>query len=539
VNDRPRILVAEEIAEPGVAALREHFEVDVATGLSPDELAQRIGDYHGVLIRSATKLTAELIARAERLRVIARAGIGVDNVDVAAATKRGIVVANAPESNIVAAAEHTMALMLALARHVPQAHGSLTQGRWERSRFAGTELNGKTLGVLGFGRIGQLVAQRAKAFGMHVLAFDAFVSSDRYRELGVEQADSSADVYERSDFITVHLPRTEETRGWLDAEAFSRMRDGVYVINCARGELVVDDDLKQAIDSGKVAGAALDVFQQEPVTDHPLFDGYDNVVVTPHLGASTAEAQDRAGLQAAEQVVAALTGGVVTNAVNIPSISAEDMEVLGPFLPLCEQLGRIGMALAESSSVDRLDVELLGRVAECDTRLLAIGVLLGVLRGHTEEDVNLVNAPAIAEERGIDVAETKRPTARDYTDLIRVTVVSGSGAVRVVGTTIGRRNRPHLLEAWGQRFDIQLEQHVTLFRYSDVPGMIGRVGTVFGAHGLNIVSAAVGRQPDADAEPRDGRLAAMAVTTDAPVPAEVIDEIVASDGFVDGRTVTL
>jgi D-3-phosphoglycerate dehydrogenase / 2-oxoglutarate reductase len=538
VSARPRILIAEEIADAGVALLRERFDVDVGLGWASEELAERLPDYDGVLIRSGTRLTADLIAAARRLRVIARAGIGVDNVDVAAATKRGVVVANAPESNVIAAAEHTMALMLALARHVPQAHRSLTEGRWERGRFAGTELYEKTLGVFGFGRIGQLVAARAKAFGMHVLAFDAFVSAERYRELGVEQADSSHEVYRRSDFITIHLPRTAQTRGWLDAEAFAQMRDGVFVVNCARGDLVVEEALKEALDSGKLGGAALDVFAREPVTDHPLFSGYDNVVVTPHLGASTAEAQDRAGIQAAEQVVAALTGGVVTNAVNIPTIPAEDMEVLGPFLPLCEQLGRLGMALADGSSVERIELEFLGHVAERDTRLLSIAALRGVLRGHTEEDVNLVNAPAIAEERGIDLVETKRTTARDFTDLVRVTVVGGESGVRVVGTTLGRRHRPHLLEAWGQRFNVQIEPYVTLFRYSDVPGMLGRVGTAFGARGINIVSAAVGRQPEA-ATHADGRLAAMVVTTDAPVPAAVIEDIVATDGFVDGRTVAL
>jgi D-3-phosphoglycerate dehydrogenase len=537
--DAPRILVKEEIADAGVTRLRDAgFDVDVGVDWSPEQLAARIGDYDGLVVRSATQVDADLIARADRLKVIGRAGIGVDNVDVDAATKRGIVVANAPQSNIVAAAEHTLALMLALARNVPRAHTSLTAGRWERSKLGGHELYEKTLGVLGFGRIGQLVAQRARAFGMHVLAFDPFVSAERFRELGVEQAASSDDVYARADFITLHLPRTADTRGWLDAAAFAKMRDGVWVINAARGELIVDQALQEALDSGKVAGAALDVFAEEPITEHPLF-GYDNVVVTPHLGASTAEAQDRAGTQTAEQVVAALTGGVVTTAVNIPAVAPEDMDVLGPFVPLCEQLGRIGMALAERSSVDRVEVELLGRIAERDTRLLSTAVLLGVLAGHTEEPVNLVNAPALAEERGIDVVETKRTTARDFTDLVRVRVVTGDDGGRVVGTNLGRRDRPHLLEAWGQRFNIQIEEHVTLFRYSDVPGMIGRVGTVFGAHGINIVSAAVGRQPDGDARPAEGALAAMAITTDAPVPAAVMEEIVAGEGFVDGRTVNL
>jgi D-3-phosphoglycerate dehydrogenase / 2-oxoglutarate reductase len=534
---RPRVLVAEKIGDSGVELLQEHFDVELGIGWSREELSERIGEYDGILIRSATKLDAELISRARKLRAVGRAGVGVDNVDVPAATKRGIVVANAPQSNVITAAEHTMALLLALARNVPQAHASLIGGAWERSKFSGIELFEKTLGILGFGRIGQLVAQRARAFGMHVIAYDPYVSAERYRELGVEKAESSDDVYGRADFLTLHLPNTPDTEGWLDAEALSKCKDGVRILNVARGPLVVDEDLKAALDSGKVGGAALDVFRSEPLTEHPLF-GYPNVIVTPHLGASTAEATDRAGYQAAEQVVAALSGGVVTSAVNIPAISPEDMEVLGPFVPLCRALGAIAVELATGSSIDRVQAEFLGRVAEHDTRLLAIEVLIGFLGGHTEEAVNEVNAPALAQERGIDVVETKRTGARDYTDLVRVTLVCGDAAVRVVGTLIGRRNRPHLLEAWGQRFDVQLEDNITLFRYRDVPGMIGLVGTTFGRHGINIVSAAVGRQPD-ESEGGDGRLAAMAITTDSAVPREVLDEIVAGDGFVAGHTVNL
>jgi D-3-phosphoglycerate dehydrogenase / 2-oxoglutarate reductase len=530
-----KVLVAENIGASGIDLLREHFDVEVADGWSREQLAERIGEYEGILIRSGTKLDAELLEHATRLRAVGRAGVGVDNVDVPAATKRGIVVANAPQSNVITAAEHTMALLLALARNVPQAHASLTSGKWERSRFSGVELHGKTLGILGFGRIGQLVAQRARGFGMHVIAFDPYVASERYRELGVEKAESSDAVYAAADFLTLHLPKTPDTEGWLNSEALGKCKDGVRVLNVARGPLVVEEDLKAALDSGKVGGAALDVFSAEPVTEHPLF-GYPNVIVTPHLGASTTEATDRAGYQAAEQVVAALTGGVVTSAVNVPAVSSEDMEVLGPFVPLCRALGRIALALAEGSSIDRVESEFLGRIAERDTRLLSIEVLLGVLRGHTEEEVNEVNAPAMAEERGIEVGEFKRNTARDYTDLVRVTVSSGSDDVRVVGTLIGRRNRPHLLEAWGQRFDLQLEEHVTLFRYRDIPGMIGRVGTTFGEHGINIVSAAVGRQPEGSQH--DG-LAAMVITTDAAVPREVLDEIVAGEGFVAARTVSL
>ncbi len=536
-SGRARVLVAENIGDSGIQLLQEHFEVDLGVGWSADELAQRIGDYDAILVRSATKLNADLIARAARLRAVGRAGVGVDNVDVAAATKRGIMVANAPQSNVITAAEHTMALLLALARNIPQAHASLTGGAWDRSKFSGIELHEKTLGIMGFGRIGQLVSQRARGFGMHVVAFDPFVAAERYRELGVERAQSPEEVYAEADFLTLHLPSTPDTKGWLNARALAQCKPGVRVLNVARGPLVVEEDLRAALDSGQVGGAALDVFGVEPVTEHPLF-GYPNVIVTPHLGASTAEATDRAGYQAAEQVVAALTGGVVTSAVNVPAIPPEDMDFLGPFVGLCRALGRIAVALAPGTSIERVEIEFLGHIAERDTRLLAIQVLLGVLAGHTDEEVGVVNAPSMAEERGIELMETKRTSARDYTDLIRVTVVSGQESVRVVGTLIGRQNRPYLLEAWGQRFLVQLEENVTLFRYRDIPGMIGRVGTSFGAGGINIVSAAVGRQPE-DEEAGDGRLAVMVTTTDVHVPDAVLDELVAGEDFVDGRTVTL
>ena len=531
-----RVLVKEKIGDPGVALLREHFDVDLGLDWSDEELAERIGAYDGILIRSATNLDAGLISRAHSLRVIGRAGVGVDNVDVPAATKQGIVVANAPQSNVVTAAEHTMALLLALARNVPQAHASLIAGRWERSRFSGVELMDKTLGVLGFGRIGQLVAARAMGFGMRVVAFDPFVSAERYRELGVEKADSSDDLYARADFLTLHLPKTPETEGWLDADALAKCKDGVRILNVARGPLIVDEDLQAALDSGKVAGAALDVFRTEPVTDHPLF-GYDNVIVTPHLGASTAEATDRAGYQAAEQVVAALTGGSVTTAVNVPAVAAEDLEVLGPFLPLCRRLGRLAMGLAEGSSVERVEVEFLGRIAERDTRPLGLAALVGVLTGHVEEEVNEVSAPAIAEERGIEIAETTSTQARDFTDLVRVTVVAGDRRARVAGTTLGRTHRPHLVEAWGQRFNVQMEDdYIVLFRYRDTPGMMGRAGTCFGARGVNINSAAVGHVPE---DGGDGGLAVMVLTTDAPVPEAVLDDILSGEGFFEGRFIAL
>jgi D-3-phosphoglycerate dehydrogenase / 2-oxoglutarate reductase len=537
MSERAKVLVKEKIGDSGIELLREHFDVEIGADWDDAQLAERIGEYDGILIRSATKLTAELIERGTRLRVIGRAGVGVDNVDVVAATKRGIVVANAPQSNVVTAAEHTMALLLALARNIPQAYASLTAGKWERSRFSGVELYDKTLGILGFGRIGQLVAARARGFGMRVLAFDPFVSAELYRELRVEKADSPEDVYAQSDFITIHLPKTPETEGFLNAEAFAKMRDGVRVLNVARGGLIDEAALKDALDSGKVAGAALDVFPSEPMTENPLF-AYTNVVVTPHLGASTAEATDRAGYQSAEQVVAALTGGVVSTAVNIPAIGAEDMEVLGPFLPLATNLGKLAMELAEGSSVERIEAAFMGRIADFDTRLLGLAVIVGALQGRTEEQVNLVNAPTMAQQRGIVFEEKAVSEAQDFNELIRVTVIAGGERVAVAGTGIGPNRVPHLVEVQRRRLTIELEPHVTVFRYQDLPGMIGRVGTIFGAHGINISSAAVGHMPDGS-ESEDARLAAMVVTTDAPVAPEVLAEILASDGFVGGWSVNL
>ncbi len=532
---RQRVLVAEKVGASGIDLLEQHFDVELGFDWDRDQVKERLPEFDGILIRSATKLDAELLAAGTNLKAIGRAGVGVDNVDVPEASKRGIVVANAPLSNVVTAAEHTMALLLALARNVPQADASLKAGRWDRSKYSGVELYEKTLGILGFGRIGQLVAERARGFGMHVIAYDPVVSGERYKELGVERAGKPEDVYAVADFLSLHLPKTPETAGWLNADVLGKCKDGVRVLNVARGPLVVDEDLQAALDSGKVGGAALDVFQSEPITDHPLF-GYDNVIVTPHLGASTAEASDRAGFQAAEQIVAALTGGSVTTAVNIPAIPDEDIEALTPFLPLARSLGKIAASLDEESAIETVKVEFLGGIASRDTRLLGLNVLMGVLSAKGAEDLNEVNAPALAEQRGISSEDAKHEQVRDYTDMIRVTVISSKHNASVAGTVIGNLNRPHLLEAWGQRFQVQLEDDVTMFRYHDRPGMLGRVGTLFGAHNVNIASSIVGRQPDgADREP----FAAMVLTTDGPVPDALVREIATSDGFVAGVTVTL
>ncbi len=524
-NGRPRVLVRETIAARGVELLRERFEVDED---STSDLAESIDGYDAIVIRSATKLDAPLIEQARRLKVIGRAGVGVDNVDVAAATRRGIVVVNAPESTVISAAEHTVGLLVALARNIPQAHAALKQGRWERSKWAGTELAEKTLGVVGLGRIGQQVARRALGLGMRVVAYDPFVTPERFRELGVERVESPEDVYAVAEFVTFHLPLNDETRNSVDAAAFARMRDGARVVNAARGELIDEAALADALRSGKLAGAAIDVFSTEPY-DGPLLE-LDNVVVTPHLAASTAEAQDRAGIVVAEQVAAALDGRMVPHAVNIPAIAAEDADALAPFIPLAADLARLALELA--GDAQRIDLSYHGALAERDTRLLTVSALNGAFQGRVDRDVNWVNAPLVASELGIEVSEERRRSSRDFTNLVGVRVTSRAGEeARVAGTTIGRENRRWLVSALGFELEMELSPLMVFFRYDDVPGVIGRVGTLFGEAEVNIANMAVSRT-------RRGGKALMALSIDSPVPPELRERLRA-EGFDDARFIDL
>jgi len=526
---KARVLVREQISDAGVDLLRSRFDVDVDAESPLEEI---IGGYDAIVVRSATKLTAEVIERAARLKVIGRAGVGVDNVDVEAATRRGIIVANAPDSTVVSAAEHTIGLLVGLARNIPQAHAALKQGRWERGAYGGIELAGKTLGVLGFGRIGQQVARRALGLGMRVVAYDPYVAAERFRELGVERLETPEDVYAAADFLTLHLPLTAETRGSVGAAAFEAMRPGVRIVNAARGELLDEDALLAALRSGQVAGAALDVFGDEPYSG-PLLE-LDNVVVTPHLAASTGEAQDRAGVIVAEQVVAALEGGLVTNAVNIPVIGAEDLEVLGPYVPLAARLGHIAMELADGA-VEEIAITVYGGLADYDTRLLTVAMLNGAFQGRADRPVNYVNAPLIAAERGIEVREERSRTARDYTNLVRVELRAGRGRggsrVRVAGTTIGSDHRPWLVNILGFEIELELAPLFVLCRYDDVPGVIGRVGTMFGEAGINIGGMTVSRS-------RRGGKALMALTVDSAPSAELVERL-RGEGLDDARVLEL
>ncbi len=523
--ERLRVLVKEEIAEAGVDLLRSRFEVDVELDMPADQLDGRIGDYDALIVRSATRVTADLIGRAERLKVIGRAGAGVDNVDVAAATRRGIVVANAPGSNMVAAAEHAVGLLLALARNIPQAHAALRAGRWERKRFGGVELCDKTLGVVGFGRIGQLVAARARALEMRVLVHDPFVSAERCAELQVTPV-SLEELWAEAEFITLHTPLTDETVNLVNAAAIEQMRPGVRIVNAARGKLVDMDALVAGLRSGRVAGAGLDVFPDEPYTTGEIFE-FENVVVTPHLGASTAEAQVRAGLIVAEQVSAALSGEFVSNAVNIPQVGADELGIVRPFLPLARQLGRLAAGLSDEGS--QIEVVYSGGLAGRDTRLVTAAVVAGALAGRTDDHVNIVNARSVAESRGIQVTERSSAAAGDFTNLIGV---SFGPAGTVSGTTIGLENRPWLVSVRGQQVEIELAPTMLVMFNDDRPGIIGRVGTLLGEERVNIANMNVSRH-------HSGDRAAMVLALDAPPPPPALRRLRELEGIQHVRLVDL
>ncbi len=525
-----KVLVTEKLAERGIELLREEFEVDVLLGLSHEELLERIGDYDGLIVRSATKVTAEVIERADNLKAIGRAGIGVDNIDVEAATKRGILVANAPASNTVAAAEHTLALMLAAARRIPAADSSLRNGEWNRSAFKGVEVAEKTLGLVGLGHVGTIVARGAVGMGMRVLAYDPYVSEERMRSMNVERAQGLDEIFEASDFISLHVPRTPQTAGMVDAGALEKMKPSAYLINVARGGIVDETALYNALKEGAIAGAALDVFEEEPTTDSPLF-ALPNVVVTPHLGASTAEAQDRAGVTAAEQVATALRGAVPMHAINAPVPVGEGAEFVAQFSGLCEVLGKILYQLTDRPG-SVLRIEYRGEIAAYDTRLLDVSAQKGLLAPMVFEPLNYVNTPALARERGLHLETSRVSESADYTSLVVLRIEGEGGESVVSGTLVGPRHQPRLVEAMGFDMDIVPEKHMLFIRNEDVPGMIGKLGTILGEHGINIGNMAVGRG-------KPGSRAAMAVTVDEPVPEEVLKALLSTPGFNQARAVTL
>lgn len=517
-----RILVTEEIAEGGLERLRAAgHTVDVQLDLS--QLASSIRGADALIIRSATQVTAEVLDAADTLMVVGRAGIGLDNVDVAAATKRGVMVVNAPQSNIVSAAEHTMAMLLAQARNVPQAHAALTAGRWERSRWEGVELADKTLGIVGLGRIGKLVADRAKAFSMRLVAYDPFVSSDRARQMGVELMPLDQVIAE-SDFITIHLPKNKETTGLINRELLAKAKSNLRLVNVARGGIVVEEDLAAAIRDGVIAGAALDVFAAEPTTSSPLFE-LDSVVVTPHLGASTREAQDKAGDTIADMVLLALAGDFVPYAVNVDA--AEANETLRPYLPLAERLGRLVASLAGAhggpgaGAPTTIDVITEGEIAGYDTRIVTLAALKGFFGLITDEPVTYVNAPQLAAEAGVEVRETSSATATDFVNLVKVR----AGGHSISGAIVGRRGEQRIVEIDEHTFDVPPADLMIMVTNDDRPGVIGTVGTLLGDAGVNIDDMDVGRA----AEPGS---AVMLIAPSGPVPDAVVDALRAAPGII-------
>jgi D-3-phosphoglycerate dehydrogenase len=531
-----RILIAEPLAEAGVELLRAHHEVDARASTTREELLAAVAGVDALVVRSATRVDAEVLEAGRNLKVVGRAGIGLDNVDLAAATRLGVMVVNAPQSNVISAAEHTVALILAQARNIPQAHVALREGRWERGRFQGAELYGKTLGIIGLGRVGALVAQRLNAFGMRLLAFDPYVSRDRAAQMGVELA-SLADVLARADVVTVHLPKTPDTTGLIGETELAAMKPGARLVNTARGGIVDEAALAKAVGDGQLAGAALDVFAEEPTTQSPLF-GLEGVVVTPHLGASTTEAQDKAGIAIAEQLLLALAGQFVPNAVNVDAGAVPD--AVRPFLPLVEKLGRLYTALAgggpggRASALGggRLHLEYVGALAEQDTRVLTLAALKGMFSPVVHEPVTFVNAPLLAAERGVEVTETRTRQSRDWVNLVTLSGEGSRGQVGVAGTTVGPRDAERLVAINGIPIDMAPADHMAFLFYEDRPGVIGRVGTILGESGVNIASMQVGRR-------KQGGEALMALTVDAGIPAGVLERVEAEIGAHDSTFIHL
>jgi len=528
---RKKVLVKDKLGKAGIDLLEREFEVVQGTDWDQDEFLRRIGEFDGLVVRSAARVTAEVIEAGSRLKVIGRAGVGVDNIDVEAATRRGIVVVNAPQSNVLSAAEHTIAMIMACARNIPQAHAALKDGRWEKSQWAGVEVQDKTLGVIGLGRIGFLVAQRAKGLGMHVVAYDPYVPVERFRELDLERAESPQQVYRESDFITVHLPKNAETLGFVDDQAFAQMKDGVRVVNVARGGIIDEESLARALESGKVAAAGVDVFPVEPTTDDLLL-AYDAVVVTPHLGASTAEASVRAGTIIAEQVSAALKGELAGNAVNVPLVPGEEADELMPFLPVCKMLGELITQLADGPVGD-LEITFEGNVARYDTRILAVAVLEGVLKNTVEDEVNFVSAVPMAQERGISYRVEKKPVVTDFLSLVRVRAFFAEHELAVAGTTLGPRHRPRFVTVYGLDLDMEPVAHMVFVRAdSPAPGTFGKIGTLLGAFGINVSQVSV-------AMTGEGEPGVMGLALDAPITDAQLAELVEVAGLLDAKRVEL
>jgi len=525
-----KVLVSDNLSELGVKIFQDTpgIEVDVNTGLTPEALKGIIGQYHGLVIRSATKVTADVIEAAANLKVIGRAGIGLDNVDIPAASKRGIVVMNTPEGNTITTAEHTVAMMMALSRNIPQATSSLKEGKWEKKTLQGRELYNKTLGLIGAGKIGRIVADRAKGMKMKVIVFDPYIKPEALEKLDLEPV-SFEELLQKSDVITIHTPKTDETLNLINKETIAKMRKGTMLINCARGGIVNEDDLYEALKSGYLGGAALDVFGQEPPGNTKLMS-LPNFICTPHLGASTREAQDNVAVDVAEQIVAYLLHGTVKNAVNVPSIGPELMNILRPYAILAEKMGSLQTQLVDSGVVE-VQINYSGKVTEYDVTPLTTAMLKGLLSPILGDDVNFVNASFIAAERGIKVVESKTTTSEDFASLIMLKVKSLEG-VNIVSGTIFGKTMPRILRINDFYLEAIPEGHILLIQNEDIPGVIGRIGTTLGKHNVNIGRMHVGQE-------RAKKQNVILLSTDVSVKDDILEKVRALEHVFSARRIEL
>ncbi|UGV40889.1 phosphoglycerate dehydrogenase [Methanococcoides orientis] len=522
-----KVLVSDSLSEEGVSKLQEHFDVDVSTGLSEDELVEKIVDFDALVIRSGTQVTRRVIEAADNLKIVGRAGVGVDNIDIDAATEKGIIVVNAPEGNMLSAAEHTIAMMMSMARNIPQANASLKAKKWERKNFMGVEVNGKTLGVIGLGRIGAEVAKRAQGMEMDILAYDPFITEDRAKAMGVELT-TVDDIAKRADFITVHTPLTKETRNILDTAQFDMMKSSARVINCARGGIINEEALADALKAGKITGAAIDVFTSEPPFDCP-FIGLDNVIVTPHLGASTEEAQVNVAVSVAEEVISVLNGGSARNTINIPAVKPEVMAVLAPYIGLAETLGSAVAQLLDAN-YDKIEISYKGEVSEKDTRAVTVAAVKGVLEVALGSAVNYVNAPALAKLRDVEVVESKSDTSDEYASTISINLFQDSNSRSVTGAVVG--GEPKIITINGQHVDLVPKGFMIVSNHINRPNVIGPCCMVLGDNGINISGMQVGRVDV-------GGRTIMALNVDTEVSEKILDEIRGIDGILDATIVTL
>lgn len=522
-----KVLVSDPVSEQGVALLQEQFQVDVKTKLPVEELIRIIPEYDALVVRSETKVTAPVLDAAAKLKVIGRAGVGVDNIDVEHATKKGVIVLNAPEGNTMAATEHSVAMMLSLARNIPQAHASMQAGKWERGKFMGVELRGKTLGILGLGRIGTGVAKRALALEMRVLAYDPFINVEAAQALGIEVADMD-DIFAQADFITLHLPKTNQTKNLINKETFAKMKKGVRIVNCARGGVINEADLAAAVQEGIVAGAAVDVFESEPIQEGNPLVGLPQVIVTPHLGASTVEAQVGVAVDVAHGIVAALKGEPVTTAVNMAAIPAHVLKKLRPYLNLAERMGCLAVHLADGR-MTAIEIEYNGDIGDVDTRMLTTGILKGCLNPILQESINYVNAPGLAKARNIEVKEIKTKAPANFANLITVRLVTDKGEHTVSGTLFGKAEA-RIVNIDGYRVDVQPGGWLLTCPHVNRPGIIGSVGTVLGQAGVNIASMQVGLT-------EVHNTSIMALGVDSEVPNDVLAKLKDIDGIYDAKLI--